>query len=448
MNKTELNQESSGYLPILVVEDDPTLLDVVLDTLTDEGYLCVGASSGPQAIALMNGRQFGLMLTDIQMSPMSGIDLSKHARLVWPSMPIIMMTAWASVDGAVGAMADGASDYLPKPFQISDLLSRVAAYAKKPSSSGIIAADPVSQRMLSVTERVAKYPASVLLTGESGSGKERVARHIHEKSDRSKRPFVAINCAAIPETLLESILFGHKKGAFTGAATSSKGKIESANGGTLFLDEIAEMPMGLQSKLLRVLQEREIEPVGSTETIKVDIRVISATHCDLKRAVADGRFRGDLYHRLNVFPLRVPSLRERRDDIEPIAREFVARYSSLYGRSAPKISASALKSLGRHGWPGNVRELENAIQRALILADAEIRPEHLALDMDTDTEALAGEKELPIKLYELEKFAIHRSLARHGGCRKSASDELGITDRTLRNKLKEYAKAASNQENH
>jgi len=349
----------------------------------------------------------------------------------------------------VAAMRGGACDFMLKPFEPRALLEQIARYAQPPRAEGVIAADARTEEVLLLAARVARTDATVLLTGESGTGKEVFARYIHDHSARAGGPFVAINCAAIPDNLLEATLFGHEKGAYTGAQAAQAGKFEQANGGTLLLDEISEMPMALQAKLLRVLQEREVERVGGKKAVSLDIRILATSNRDMAAEVAAGRFREDLYYRLDVFPLAIPALRERPADIVPLARHFVALHGVRLGRSC-RLSAQAEAKLAGHPWPGNVRQLENAIQRAVILAPSEmIEPEHLPVAGTASGVAAVVGPALPVSpavapapanIKDLERIHILETLAKVGGSRKKAVELLGISERTLRYKLAQWRK--------
>ncbi|NWG32060.1 MAG: sigma-54-dependent Fis family transcriptional regulator, partial [Rhodocyclaceae bacterium] len=317
---------------ILVVEDDEALRDALLITLETAGHQASGAENGPQALALIERQPFQMVISDLRMAPMDGLQLLAEIRSRRPGLPVLLMTAFGDVDKAVAAMKGGACDFMLKPFEPKALLEQIERYALPPQAEGVIAADPKTREILLLAARVARTDATVLLTGESGTGKEVFARTIHDQSPRAKGPFVAINCAAIPDNLLEATLFGYEKGAFTGAQTAQAGKFEQADHGTLLLDEISEMPIALQAKLLRVLQEREVERVGGKKPIPVDIRVLATSNRDMAAEVAAGRFREDLYYRLNVFPLTIPPLRERPADIVPLAEHFLAVHGARLGR--------------------------------------------------------------------------------------------------------------------
>ena len=354
---------------ILVVEDDAGLREALIDTLEMSGIDCVAADSAEQAMVLLKKDSFSLVVSDVQMGAMSGLDLLRSINLNYPDLPVLMMTAYATIDDAVEAMRLGAIDYMAKPFAPEVLLNMVSRYLPEPEkeTDGPIVADPSSIQLLELASRVAKSDASVMVLGPSGSGKEVLARFIHDKSDRAEQPFVAINCAAIPENMLEATLFGYEKGAFTGAIQACPGKFEQAQGGTILLDEITEMDLGLQAKLLRVLQEREVERLGGRKTIKLDVRILATSNRDLKEAVAKHQFREDLYYRLNVFPLMWRPLCQRPGDIVVLAKHLIERHLNKSKEPIAVLSEPAEKKLLAHTWPGNVRELDNVIQRALIL---------------------------------------------------------------------------------
>ncbi|BCL75823.1 sigma-54-dependent Fis family transcriptional regulator [Jeongeupia sp. HS-3] len=436
-------------LPVLVVEDDEALREALCDTLELGGHAVLAACDGSEALAVLaGGQRVGLVLSDVQMQPMDGETLLLEVKRHYPGLPVILMTAYGMVDRAVAALHAGACHYLPKPFEPDLLLQEVAKYLLPGEvDEEVIAEDPAMRRIFDVAERVARSDASVLITGESGTGKEVLARFLHSHSARTAKPFVAINCAAIPEQLLESTLFGHEKGAFTGAANQHIGKFEQANGGTLLLDEITEMPLALQAKLLRVLQEREVERVGGARPIAVDIRILATSNRDPLTEVANSRFREDLFYRLNVFPLHLPALRERPDDILPLARAMFARHAARQQRRVPVINCDAAAALQAHCWDGNIRELDNVVQRALILAPGdEIAAEHLYLPVaQANFAAMPASQPVPAgrpaDLRELEKQHILDTLKAVAGVRKLAAERLGMSERTLRYKLQQYREA-------
>ena len=354
---------------VLVVEDDAALREVICDTLQLAQYRVETAENGQQALQrLADNGDIALMLSDVQMQPVNGYELLKSARTRLPQLPVILMTAYGTIEKAVKAMHDGASDYLVKPFEADTLVNMVARFIVPrgvKEDDGFIAVDPRSRETAEVARRVAGSDATVMISGESGVGKEVVSRFIHYHSSRAQGPFVAINCAAIPENMLESVLFGYEKGAFTGAYQAKAGKFEQAQGGTLLLDEITEMDLALQAKLLRVLQEREVERLGGRQVIPLDVRILATTNRDIRQVVAEGSFREDLFYRLNVFPLNILPLRERTEDIVPLAKRLITAYAE--DGAVVSLSQDAIDMLQQHTWPGNVRELDNVIQRSMIL---------------------------------------------------------------------------------
>lgn len=450
-------------LPILIVEDDNDLREALTDTLEMAGYRVLSASDGEAGLAVLATNKVGMVLSDVQMQPMDGERLLTHIKADYPYLPVILMTAYGVIEKAVAAMHAGATHYLPKPFEPDDLLLQVAKYMLPAvDDDAVIAEDPAMLHLLDVAKRVAMSDAAVMITGESGTGKEVLARFMHRHSPRCNGPFVAINCAAIPEQLLESTLFGHEKGAFTGAANQYIGKFEQADGGTLLLDEISEMPLELQAKLLRVLQEREVERVGGKKPISINIRVLSTSNRNMPEEIAHNRFREDLYYRLNVFPLAIPALRERPHDILPLARAMLVRHASHSGRRVPVLNNEASNVLTGHRWEGNIRELENVMQRALILAPGdEIEPQHLFLPSARRQELPLGSTILPppvlvnpsvdefvaaplksapvtTDIKTMERQLILDTLLAVGGVRKLAAEKLGMSERTLRYKLQQY----------
>ncbi len=430
---------------ILVVEDDLNLREALCDTLEFEGYAVETAADGEAALAVLRATAVDLVVSDVQMAPMDGHALLARLRREHASLPVVMMTAFGTIQQAVEAMRLGAADYIVKPFEATALVEKIArllpAAVAVPGGDGQgpVAEDPASRRVLELARRVAASEATVMLTGESGTGKEVVARYIHACSPRSGGPFVAINCAAIPENMLEAVLFGYEKGAFTGAHRAHPGKFEQANGGTLLLDEITEMDLGLQAKLLRVLQEREVERVGGRSSIALDVRVLATSNRDLKEAVLAGRFREDLYYRLNVFPIELPPLRERPRDILPLARAILAREP---GPGPVVLSPAAEARLQAYAWPGNVRELGNVLQRALILqSGGRIEAADLGLEEVAAGGGAAGDtagsaaEVLDADLRAHEQQLILQALREVKGSRKEAARRLGISPRTLRYKL-------------
>ncbi len=438
-------------LPILIVEDDPDLREALSATLHLAGYENLTAADGEQALQQLASHSIGLVISDVQMRPMDGHALLQAVKCRFPAVPVILMTAFGEIGKAVAAMRTGACDYLTKPFESASLLAHVRHYLLPDFSnetSSLVARDPKTLNLLSLAKKVAQSTATVMLTGESGCGKEVFARYIHQHSPRNKAPFVAINCAAIPENLLEAILFGHEKGAFTGATQSQAGKFEQANGGTLLLDEISEMPLGLQAKLLRVLQEREVERVGGNKLIKLDFRLIATSNRDMPAHIREGRFREDLYYRLNVFPLEILPLRARPQDIVPLARHVLTK-AAQDGQPHSVLGQSAIHCLENYAWPGNVRELENVMQRAMIMASGTIEATHLNLPNTVAEEQTfatdSGVTSIEVRphnnlrdIKSLEREHILQTLAAVNGSRKQAVEKLGISERTLRYKLQQY----------
>ena len=422
---------------VLIVEDDPTLRMALVDTLETAGFEVFEAVNGKEALLQLMHHDVEAIVSDVQMDVMDGDELLTQVRNRYPSIPFLMMTAHASIERAVSAIRDGAVDYLQKPFEAAALVSAVErmTMGSKLDSAAMIAEDPATKSILEVARRVAPSDASIMISGESGTGKEVLAKTIHELSDRSDGPFVALNCAAIPENMLEAILFGYEKGAFTGAQVAREGKFEQANGGTLLLDEISEMALELQSKLLRVLQEQEVERLGGKSVIPLNVRVLATTNRKLTEEVASGRFREDLYFRLNVFPMELPPLRARREDIVPLSHRFIKAYAA---ERALDLSTSAEDKLMSHGWRGNIRELGNCIHRACILASGStITPSDLVFDELTSSSS-SSDQPAGDDLKGNERDLILAALRDSNGNRKLASERLGISGRTLRYKLAKY----------
>ncbi len=457
---------------ILVVEDKANLRQMLRATLEGAGYEVETAADGKAALRTLKVQRYLLVITDLRLPGADGMEVLRQARGNDPDLPVIVMTGFGSVELAVEAMKEGASDFLTKPVDIDHLLLLIGRvvyqrrlqfenlllkeiFAEKIGFPRIIGADTGLKEILAQTRKVAATGATVLITGESGTGKELIARATHHLSGRQDRPFVAINCAAIPATLLESELFGHEKGAFTGAVARKKGKFELADGGSLFLDEIGELPPELQPKILRMLQEKTFERVGGTETISADVRIIAATNSELTSRVRDGGFRQDLYFRLNVFPLHMPPLRARRGDILLLAEEFVRRFSrEVCQQPEMKLSEEAVQRLMAHDWPGNIRELENCIERAVILSSGtEISADLLSVGPASsiggrrrDEAAFQDLVDLNGTLAEAagraaamaERIKISRALEESGGVRSRAALSLGVSQKTLLAKIREY----------
>lgn len=430
---------------VLVVEDDSDLREALCDTLKLAGYEVEAAWDGRSALEIVNQRkdELGLIISDIQMKPMDGVSLLKRVKRVCEDIPVLLMTAYGTIEQAVSTLRDGASDYMVKPFEAKVLVNMVSRYIlQHEESSNLIAVASPSKKLATLARRVAQSDATVLISGESGTGKEVIAQYIHENSARSKNCFVAINCAAIPDNMLEATLFGYEKGAFTGAYNASPGKFEQAQGGTLLLDEISEMNLALQAKLLRVLQEREVERLGGNKVIELDVRVLATTNRNLADEVKTQRFREDLFYRLNVFPLQISALRDRKDDIIPLAESFIERIAVDQSQAIPSLNNTAKQRLLNHPWPGNVRELDNVIQRAMILQlGDEIEEDDLQLTSFNGFETSIMNVEqthvdadnLAQDMLEHEHSLILDALK--NGNRKQAAEKLGISQRTLRYKL-------------
>lgn len=430
---------------ILIVEDDAVLRRALCDTIELGGYRVINAVNGKEALVALEHNNIDLIISDVQMDEMDGTELLQAVRRHNPTLPFVMMTAHGSIQHAVKSIRDGATDYLQKPFEaqvLLDMVSRMSAQLPANDSGEMVAEDPMSRRLLDVAKRVAPTDATVLISGESGTGKEVFARTLHALSNRADAPFIALNCAAIPDNMLEAILFGYEKGAFTGAHQARPGKFEQANGGTLLLDEISEMALDLQAKLLRVLQEREVERLGGNRLIPLDVRVLATTNRDLPEEVAAGRFREDLFYRLNVFPVVLPPLRERTADVLPLAERFLAKYA---GDRSLQLSDDAKTALLNHGWRGNVRELENCMQRAVIFAvgdcvdaNAIVLSDPLADSTGDDVSPSCADSALGGDLKARERELIFDALRAVNGNRKKACERLGISARTLRYKLAKF----------
>ena len=457
---------------VLLVEDDRALREALADTLALGGHAYRAVDCAEAALAALAQEPFGLVISDVNMPGMDGHQLLALIRQRQPQLPVLLMTAFAAVERAVDAIRQGAADYLVKPFEPKTLLALVDRHAlgrvTATEQDGPVALEPASVQLLELATRVAQSDSTVLITGESGTGKEVLARFIHQQSPRAAKPFIAINCAAIPDNMLEATLFGHEKGSFTGAIASAPGKFELAEGGTILLDEISEMPQGLQAKLLRVLQEREVERVGGRKPISLDIRVLATSNRDLAGEVAAGRFREDLYYRLSVFPLAWQPLRQRPADILPLAERLLAKHVKKMNHAPIRLSPQAQASLVSHAWPGNVRELDNAIQRALILQQGGlIQPQDLCLTATVGSLAPAPRPFLAMvpasvpvapEVITAEASALGEDLRRHEfqmiidilrserGRRKEAAERLGISPRTLRYKLAQMRDAGMDVE--
>ena len=456
-------------LKLLVVEDDPNLREALVDTLQLADFNVVEADSAEVALERLNKQQdIAMVISDVNMGQLSGHDLLRFVKTNYAHIPVLLITAFASISESVEAMREGAVDYLVKPFEPNLLIDAVKKFigASRANADEPVAFAESSQQLLKLASRVAQSDSTVLLLGESGTGKEVLAHYVHNHSSRAGKPFVAINCAAIPENMLEAMLFGHEKGAYTGAYSSAPGKFEQANGGTLLLDEISEMDLGLQAKLLRVLQEREVERLGGRKSIQLDVRVIATSNRDMREQVAAGKFREDLYFRLSVLPLQWAPLRDRVDDILPLANKLLERHAVKQHRVGVRLSDEAKAALQQYAWPGNVRELDNVMQRALILQPGHsIRAIDLGLQGQDTYSAkpslVESAAQLPRQNVELvheavsagelkqaEEFEhlgndlrqrefeiIAQTLQKERGSKKNTAERLGISPRTLRYKL-------------
>jgi DNA-binding NtrC family response regulator len=450
---------------ILIIEDEAKMRRLLELNLGDDGFKTLSAGDAETGLKLLASEPVDLVLTDLKLPGMSGLELLQRAKQQNTALPVVVMTAFGSVETAVEAMKAGASDYVLKPFSLAEIrmvvrkeldVSRLReenrslreALGHKYSHPNIIAGSPKMQEVLAIVERVAPTNATVLLGGESGVGKDLIARAIHEKSRRAGGPFIKINSTAIPENLLESELFGYEKGAFTGATTSKPGKFELADKGTLFLDEIGDVPPATQVKLLRVLQEREFERLGGTRTIKVDVRLVAATNRDLRAALEEGTFREDLYYRLNVVPIDIPPLREHKEDIPDLVNLFLRRFASDSGREVAAISDEAMDLLRTHSWMGNVRELQNVIERACALAKtSKLEAGDIHLDSPRRSTGSATDRFLPdgMTLDQYEDEMIREALKRAGGNKSQAARLLGVSRNALRYRLSKIGIADENE---
>ena len=438
---------------VLIVEDEDKLRRVLELQLQSAGFEVEKASSAEEALRKVD--RADLILTDLRLPGMNGLELLESIRRQNSHVPVVVMTAFGTIEAAVEAMKAGAADFLLKPFSLDHLMTVVNKALEvralrdenrklreelgvRYDWTNIIGRSPAMQEIFGTISRVAPTRATVLLCGESGVGKDLIARAIHYHSPRSGRPFVKINCTAIPENLMESELFGYEKGAFTGATSSKPGKFEQADGGTVFLDEIGDVPPSIQVKLLRILQEREFERLGSNKTRQIDVRVLAATNADLRAALEEGRFREDLYYRLNVMPINIPPLRERKEDIPFLAEHFVTKFSKELGSPVTSISSGAMQKLLEYHWPGNVRELENVIERSLVLCSGQtLEAADIRLDMVPRTRAASADNFLPdgVTLEEHEQNIIREALRRTNGNKSQAARLLGLTRNALRYRL-------------
>lgn len=445
---------------VLLVDDEAKIREILKLVLEKEGYQVHTSKNGSEALSALENEYFDVMITDLKMPKMDGLELMREIKQKGIKVNVVFITAYADIKDAVEAIKLGAFDYLEKNFKMEELLSVIKEAVKEQkmigeneslkkklaehsSFFGIIGESPKIKEIKDLIIKIANSQASVLLTGESGTGKEMFARAIHMCSKRKNKPFVAINCAALPQTLLESELFGYEKGAFTGALKQKKGKFEQANEGTIFLDEIGEMNIQTQSKLLRVLQEREYERVGGLETIKIDIRVITATNRDLEEAIKAGDFREDLYYRINVIPIHIPPLRERREDIPLLAEYFLKKFNVDYRKNIELISMEVIDIFMEYDWPGNIRELKNVIERAVAIAEPDVdilMPHHLRPQLICPKK----EKDLleiqdGLSLAEFEKYYIYNTLKKVNWNKSKAAQILGINRQTLYNKMRELS---------
>jgi DNA-binding NtrC family response regulator len=434
---------------VLVVDDEPSMVKVLSGFLAQEKIPCVTASSGEAALKVLHAEDIGVIVTDLKMTGMDGLQLLEHALNIDRSLQVILMTAHGTAEVGQRAWEMGAAGYVRKPFDRDEILFEVRRALDRTQAGGEVAETPgemVGQSppmkdIYAMVARVAPTSSTVLIRGESGTGKELVARAVHDQSKRKGKAFIKVICAALPETLIESELFGYEKGAFTGAAASKPGRFELAEGGTIFLDEIGELTPATQVKLLRILQDRQFERVGGTQTLRADVRVLAATHRDLEALVREGKFREDLFYRINVVPIRMPALRERPADIPLLAEHFLKKFRQEHGKTSVKLDGKAIDALAAHGWPGNVRELQNVVERLVVLnqsgliLEQDVRP-CLAPRL-TDAPA-SGPVALGASVAGAEKAAIESALKAAGGNRTHAAKALGISRRTLHNKLNEY----------
>jgi DNA-binding NtrC family response regulator len=448
-------------LDVLLIEDEPALRLTLEEAIRSAGHRVTSASDGADGLGQVTAKVFDVLLCDVRLPKVDGLSLMRRARQESPATEVILMTAFAEVADAVAALKEGAYDYLTKPFQIDELLfqlKRIAQHrvlrreleraraelAGRREATTLVGRSPAMRRVNGLVEVVSQSEAPVLITGESGTGKELVARMLHERSSRREGPFVAVNCGALTETLIEAELFGHERGAFTGAVKKREGRFKAAHAGTLFLDEVAELPPSAQTKLLRVLQEGTFEPLGTNVTIKVDVRVLSATHRDLKKRIAEGLFREDLFYRINVIEIPMPPLRDRPGDLPILLQHFLHRLVPA-GRSLPTVAPSAWAALCQYGFPGNVRELSHAIEHAVVLsAGSEIRLDHLPASITagaklagTESVGPSGDvRPLQVAVKEFEREYLLRAIGQAGGKRLRAAEILGISRKSLWEKLR------------
>ena len=449
-----------GLAPILVVDDESEMRSALSHALTRDGFAVESAASGTKALSKIKKDPVSLVITDLKMPEMTGMELLGAVKKIAPEIPVIVITAYGSIHNAVEAMQAGAADYLMKPFSLETLASTVKrvlgsiedngdqrhlqATTAQPTIKTLVTQDPKLLDILKLAKSVATSRSTVLIQGQSGTGKELLAAYIHEHSGFKEEPYVAVNCAALPDTLAESELFGHEKGAFTGAVSRKMGKFELAKHGTVVLDEISEMSLPLQAKLLRVLQEREVDRVGGSRSVPMHARVVAISNVNLKKAVSENKFREDLFYRINVVPFTIPPLKERQKDIPLLVEHFLEKYCRLNNQDKKKVSKAVMTQLMNNEWKGNIRELENSIERAVLISGGpELLPEHLFLDAADGAgqshSAISMKTGMTVK--EMERQLITKTLEEVNDNRTHAAELLGISIRTLRNKLKEYQQA-------
>ena len=449
---------------VLIVDDDNLVNEFLTETLVRANYHCVSALSGEEALVKFKAQTFDIVLTDLKMKELDGLSLLGHVKRLAPDTVVVMMTAYGTVETAVKAIKMGAYDFLLKPVSpeaLEHILTRITEVLDLRSENRILREDlanrfqniigksKIMRDVFDLIKSVADARSTVMISGASGTGKELVARAIHYASNRREGPFVKLNCAAIPETLVEAELFGYEKGAFTDAKKTSRGRFELADGGTLLLDEISEMPLNLKSKLLRVIQEREFERVGSSATISVDVRIVATSNRNLKEFISEGKFREDLFFRLNVIPIQLPKLEDRKEDIPALVQHFIEKYNLENAKTVRQVDEAGMRLLMKYHWPGNVRELENLIERAVVTSKSDF-----LTDDDFPAELALGKlDEMPIRmdspmtLDEAERILVIKSLKRNGGNKTRAAEELGVTPRTIRNKLAEWQMEPQAQDN-
>lgn len=443
---------------ILIVDDEENVCQLLKKVLGKKGYIAYTASSAYAAMEIINAYRINIVITDIKMPDMSGVELLKEIKALDSSIAVILITAFATLETAVEALKMGARDYISKPFDLEEIYSSISrivgdgnneleadllGVSEKSANNYLTARSRIMQDLLKLLNQVADSNATVILYGETGTGKEIVSKTIHDLSGRRDKPFIKLNCAAIPDTLLESELFGYEKGAFTGAVTRKPGRFELANEGTIFLDEIGDMPLGVQAKLLRALQEREFERLGGTKTIKVDVRIIAATNKNLESLVKQGIFREDLYYRLNVVPIQIPPLRERKDDIPVLVEQFLYKSSGISGKAPKRILEDALEALVNYSWPGNIRELENIVERCVVVTSGNLialedLPEYILRNGTKVENPAINANTLDEAVDNAEKNAITKVLQECLGNRTHASEKLGISRRSLHRKIIKY----------